>query len=350
MTTHFITDANLTALLDSLAKEEQVLTCRTAPDSDHVLYAPHEQGDAFEYTGFRPAPALKGLLFPPQEKVGEYPAASAEAPEPAAPPVVVGPANCDLRALASLDAVLMADDFRDGFYAGRREKLFVITQDCTNPRPTCACTWLGLKPYPEEGFDLNLSQVSGGYVIEVGSEKAGELLDSHPSLVEEATKEALGERDDRRAEAEKALEQINEEYALGMTRRELLALGDAAEAWPANVSTCVECAACLFACPTCHCFLLYDQKAGDKNERVRVWDACSYGGYSRMAGGGSPRPLLIDRFRHRFMHKFDYFPENNGFEMCSGCGRCIEGCAGNIDMRKLFKALESSVSANASDS
>ncbi|MCK5557195.1 MAG: 4Fe-4S dicluster domain-containing protein, partial [Candidatus Hydrogenedentes bacterium] len=98
-------------------------------------------------------------------------------------------------------------------------------------------------------------------------------------------------------------------------------------------------------CPTCHCFLLYDQKGQENFERLKVWDACVYAGYSRMAGGGTPRPFLVERFRHRYVHKFDQIVERHGIEGCSGCGRCIEACPGNIDMRKVFKALDSMGSA-----
>jgi len=350
MTTCFISDSNLGSLLDALAEAGPVLTNRPAADSDYATYAPHEKGAAFEYTGIRPTESLKGLLFPEREKVAEYPATSPEAPEPPAPPAVVGAANCDLKALASLDAVFLSDDFRDGFYAHRRQELFVITQDCTNPRPTCACTYLGFKPYPEEGFDLNLSQVEGGYVVEAGSEKGRELIEGHSDLIRESTKEMLAERDSKRLATLKAVEEINKDYVINASRRELLAAGDVEPPWTAEVSKCVECAACLFACPTCHCFLLYDQKSGETNERIKAWDACSYAGYSRMAGGGTPRAFLLERFRHRYMHKFDYFVENYGFEMCSGCGRCIEACTGKIDMRKLFKALESSEAAPAPES
>ena len=111
--------------------------------------------------------------------------------------------------------------------------------------------------------------------------------------------------------------------------------------WYPHVKTCVECAACLFSCPTCHCFLLYDQKGERAFERTKVWDGCIYAGYSRMAGGGTPRAFVAERFRHRFVHKYDQIVDRYGMEGCSGCGRCIEACPGLIDFRKVFKALDS---------
>jgi len=107
--------------------------------------------------------------------------------------------------------------------------------------------------------------------------------------------------------------------------------------WARNVETCVECGACLFICPTCQCFLLYDQKAGDRFKRLKMWDSCVYKNFARVAGDANPREGLIDRFRHRYYHKLDYFPKTYGFEGCTGCGRCIVACPGEIDMRKVLK-------------
>jgi len=347
MTTFFITDANTAGLLDALAAQGPVL--KSTPDSEggFARYQPHREGEPLKPAGIRTSSPLKELLFPPRERVCRYPSATAEAPEPPAPPAVVGVAACDLHALASLDAVFLAEDFVDGFYAERRKRLFIVTQDCTDPRPTCACTYLGIKPYAEEGFDLNLSPVSGGWLVEAGSDRGREFLSAHRELLSDAAEAMTQERDERRRAAVEVVEKTNAPFELRATRQELLLGEDPTGAWISEVSTCVECAACLFACPTCHCFLLYDRKADGTNERFKAWDACSYAGYAKMAGGGTPRALLLERFRHRYMHKFDYFVENHGFEMCTGCGRCIEGCAGKIDMRRLFKALESTAAPAA---
>ena len=62
-----------------------------------------------------------------------------------------------------------------------------------------------------------------------------------------------------------------------------------------------------------------------------------------MAGGSSPRLGLMERFRHRYLHKLEYFPKDFQMEACTGCGRCIQGCMGKIDMRKVLKSLESEI-------
>ena len=84
---------------------------------------------------------------------------------------------------------------------------------------------------------------------------------------------------------------------------------------------------------------MYDQPAAKRFERIKIWDSCFFPGYSRMAGGLTPRLGLADRFKNRFYHKFDSFVTNFGMEACTGCGRCVEGCMGNIDLREVLLEL-----------
>jgi ferredoxin len=92
-------------------------------------------------------------------------------------------------------------------------------------------------------------------------------------------------------------------------------------------------------CPTCHCFLLFDEKRAQKAIRGRMWDACLYKSFARVAGGANPRKHLHERMRNRFEKKFDFFPSTIGKFACTGCGRCIDACAGDIDIREVLKGL-----------
>jgi ferredoxin len=40
------------------------------------------------------------------------------------------------------------------------------------------------------------------------------------------------------------------------------------------------------------------------------------------------------------MHKFNYFVENLDKVACVGCGRCIQSCPANIDIREIIGLLE----------
>jgi anaerobic sulfite reductase subunit A len=61
--------------------------------------------------------------------------------------------------------------------------------------------------------------------------------------------------------------------------------------------------------------------------------------YAEVAGGENPRKVLGDRIKHRLMHKFVYFLDRYGINMCVGCGRCIDTCAGGMDTKNLLKKL-----------
>ncbi|MBL7223347.1 MAG: 4Fe-4S dicluster domain-containing protein [Candidatus Brocadiae bacterium] len=118
-----------------------------------------------------------------------------------------------------------------------------------------------------------------------------------------------------------------------------------AELLARTAAVCSECGACTLVCPTCHCFLLYDQLvADDQIERVRSLDSCLYASYSRMAGAGgmkpTPRPDLRSRFLNRLLHKFVWLPQSAGLLGCVGCGRCIEADMGGLDLRQFIHQLE----------
>ena len=108
--------------------------------------------------------------------------------------------------------------------------------------------------------------------------------------------------------------------------------------WAEFAEDCVECGACNFICCTCHCFLLADGvDAAGEPARTRLWDACLYAGFARVAGGGNPRPLRAERLRNRFDKKFSFFPQTLGRYACDGCGRCTEACIAEIDIRAVLR-------------
>ena len=93
-------------------------------------------------------------------------------------------------------------------------------------------------------------------------------------------------------------------------------------------------------CPTCTCFLLYDEKVGDNHVRGKEWDSCMKAGYARVAGGANTRPFLYRRAQNRWQCKFDYMFDKYNMYACSGCGRCTEVCMAKIDLRDTFLELE----------
>ncbi|MCK4326442.1 4Fe-4S dicluster domain-containing protein [bacterium] len=294
------------------------------------------------YDQIRAAGSIKPFLFHPKETVASYPTAKTnkETPEKT---ILIGPKACDLKALEVLDNIFQKGDFKDPFYIANRENTTVISSDCSSPADSCFCSLVDLSPYPKTGFDLNLSRIADGFVVEVGSSRGQELIRESEASFREASSHMVKERDDVRGEVLAQVKKQNEEYDAGKSYQEILKKNFEVDAWRTEAEKCVECAACVQVCPTCYCFLLYDQASGAEQtagyEKVRVWDACQYPKFSQVAGGANPRKRRAERLRHRYAHKFDYFLENFDIVACTGCGRCIQACPGKIDMREVLSKI-----------
>lgn len=257
------------------------------------------------------------------------------------PACIVGAKGCDLAGFEVLDRVFLSEDCQDPFYQKKREECLLITADCTTAIETCFCLALGGKPWSEAGFDINLSEIDGGFLAESGSEKGAAVLQQSASLLSQAGEDAFRERDAQRKRVSQEVERNLSEH--GIPGRERLAGAVARKyespLWKEEASRCVECGACNVICPTCHCFLLCDQAAGSEPWRLRLWDSCLLKDFARVAGGANPRARLWMRLRNRFEKKFDYFPKTGGIYACTGCGRCISACPAKIDIRAVLKRL-----------
>lgn len=250
------------------------------------------------------------------------------------PRVIIGVKACDLRALEIYDKVFLQGEFTDPFYKERREKTLLISTDCPQPESTCFCNLLGLKPYVEEGSDLNMSVTQGGYILAVFSDKGSQLIRENEDLFTTVPSGELAFRDRQRTKAVEILSKANPQPFKEDLAERVNGAKDR-EFWASSAAGCVECFSCLYICPTCYCFLLYDQE----DKRVRVWDACYYAAYARVGGGLNPRSDFLKRFKNRFECKFLYFYKYQNLFACSGCGRCIKGCSANIDIREVLWKL-----------
>lgn len=293
-----------------------------------------------------PVESVKTFLFPARERVAVYPNAGPDSDGLSKldeAQTVVGARACDLCALKSLDKIFLEQQVKDPFYEKRRQNTILITTDCVEPKDMCFCSLVGGKPYPEEGFDINISPLDNGYLVSSGSEKGEKMLAQAQELLSDPSEEQIHQRDQRRQQALAKIKEQNSEFETKVAPDKMVGK-QPPEKWDKLSSACVECGACNFICPTCHCFFLYDQprlESVDQNERKKSWDSCLLGNYAKMAGVGgmkpTPRPELRTRFENRIRHKFDWMPENIQLLGCVGCGRCIEACLAGLDIRDIFK-------------
>jgi len=295
----------------------------------------------------RPSSSMKAFLQPARERVAVYTLEGVDEAEscPACGRrALVGVRACDLEAIRYLDKVFAEGECTDPFYQSRRRAEVLISVDCVAVHENCFCTALGGRPFAESGFDLNLTPITNGYLIEVGTDKGRGIIEKAGSCVTEATAAQIAEREKARKQSADSLEKQNRGLKIPDKIQEILLARQKSGEGLEVCGECVECAACTFICPTCYCFYLYDQATGgEKFERLRTWDSCILGDYSRMAGPPgakpTPRPRLRSRFVNRLLHKYAYGPQQFGLLGCVGCGRCIEACFGKIDVREVLREI-----------
>lgn len=280
---------------------------------------------------------LKEKLFPLREIAAVFP--EPVEPEAVKPFAVFGLKDCDLRSLDILDRVFLEDEFVDPLYQSRRDTMLVMATDCYEPAESCFCNVMHGEPFATEGFDLNLSPVGDGTICEIGSDKGEELVRSLSDLFDDVSAEAVQQRDEKRVLAEQKLQEQNSGLQLDGPLEDMMEAGFDAGVFKEQAATCVECQACTRVCPTCHCFYLFDEQKETYFNKMKMWDSCMRLSYAQVAGGGNPRPTLAERLRHRLMHKFSYFVQRYGIDMCVGCGRCVDAEAGAVDIRVVMKRI-----------
>ena len=338
----YISRYNFFKLLDALKDDYDVYT--PVKKKEKRFYKKYTQpSDDIVIGEVRPFEPLKAFLHRAREVVAED--FKLEVPNPKTKPLaIVGVKACDLKGFKVQDHVFLNHDYKDPFYIKNREENLIISSDCTSAIDTCFCLALGIKPHPEENFDVNLSPVEEGFIVESKSPKGEALVNKYPSLFEGAEKYAI---DERKTSMDKVLEEIKKNIEENNVPHQdsykgIIEKNYESDIWSDEAKTCVECGACNAICPTCHCFLLYDQKNDDAMQRLRTWDSCMIKDFACVAGGANPRPKLWMRLRNRFEKKFDFFPKVASVYACTGCGRCISACPAKIDIRKVLKRLVNS--------
>lgn len=334
MNLYYLPSERLPTLLKKLTESYSVYVPQSDDSHAHLVRFDPERPIAADFQKVRTAENCKHFLFPSRDRVARFP----DDAEPRIEAICLfGVKACDARGIAVHDRVFMAWQPRDPVYAQRRERMLVVTADCPEPEHFCFCTLVGLKPFGESDCDANITQTRSGFLFEAFTERGMRVVNDNPELFREPDAGAVEEREETRAAALKILKKYNErEFKKNLSQ----SVENAShEKIREARDECVECHACLHACPTCYCFLLSDHQHGKVMERVRTWDACYYGAYARVGGGANPRGKMDERFWNRFLCKFTYFPAYEKMFACTGCGRCLAGCSAAIDIRKILWSL-----------
>jgi ferredoxin len=263
-------------------------------------------------------------------------------PTYAAPKLALfGIRSCDVAGIHHLDRFFLGRDFRDVYYAQRRAGLFLVNMVCTDPQrdidEVCFCVCADTGPAAREHFDLQLMDLGDEFMVVAGSEK-GEAMFSH-SVFRRGTPAHVEKRRAILSEVRKHFKTTTSWFPATVryvSQGEILD-----KTWEEIGNRCLECGGCTYVCPACTCFTVTDRRLGPNEiERVRMWDACALGGFTRMAGGHNPRRAVHDRRNRRFFRKLaHYFIQRELSMACVGCGRCAAVCHGDVGMPSVVEMI-----------
>lgn len=310
------------------------------------------KGESPDLDAIIPSMPVKEILFPQMERILKYKvdaaaqAVTIEKQVTEKPKVLFGLRPCDLAGILCLDRFFIGQEFVDDVYLTHRRQSILITNTCTQPFPQCFCVCTHTGPAADEGFDLDLTQIADGYLVEVGSDKGQAIADERcwqraegghfeekRAVIDQSISLFPDLAKDNKAWISRAMNRIT----TGFVKHEI---------WEYIGEQCFECGACSFVCPSCSCFNIEDAKICDGEcERLRTRDSCSFEGYARMAGDHNPRKPVEDRRNKRFFCKLSYSQSKKYLRPgCVGCGRCQWVCPGDIGMPNVVQYIRREIS------
>lgn len=243
--------------------------------------------------------------------------------------VLLGVHPYDVVAINQMDELFRQDNY-DAHYMTRRSNATIIACDVVRASDHVFASCMNTAVV-RKGYDILLTDIGDGYVMEAATPRGEELLGKARDAVE-ADAQALGMREKVWAHNRRALNKHQLKCDPAYLPR-LLAKAYKHPVWEERAKTCFACGSCNQVCPTCYCFNVQDDVNWDlkTGQRARAWDGCLLDGFTKCAPDHEFRKARADRFRHRLYRKAAYVPPKIGGEIaCVGCGRCVGACLPDI--------------------
>jgi sulfhydrogenase subunit beta (sulfur reductase) len=285
--------------------------------------------------------SAKSMVYPQSEKMFEFTLDEnrddhhilKEICKDYSPQAVIGIRPCDAKAFLLVKANFDTPGYKDPYWIKSYEFTTWIGYACNTPSRTCFCTTAGCGPFHEQGLDLLLMDAGDHYLLKILTRKGQKLITAAGWDSKEHSDDARQEMETlKRAAEEKITARISTDKLKDKKTTELFE----ASFWEEVAFACINCGTCTYVCPTCWCFDIQDETFGLSGIRMRNWDSCMYPLFTLHGSGHNPRNTKMQRVRQRFMHKLKYYVDKYGDGIqCVGCGRCVQHCPVNIDIRKV---------------
>jgi formate hydrogenlyase subunit 6/NADH:ubiquinone oxidoreductase subunit I len=319
------------------AQKYEVLSPMKTENGDCIFGAFSEKTFTLDYK--KPPLSPKSVLFPQAEIIFNVENNNYQQVVGSKKTLIFGMRACDMMGIRQASS-FMGRDNKDIYYQAKQNAAATIVMACPGPQnETCFCTTTRSGPVAGTGFDLQFYDTGNAFLIEIGSPRGSELL-SGMSLSEINDSAAKKQIDEFTKKAVKAIPEVKS-VINAMNKLKDKKVED--KVWEDFGAKCITCGGCAFVCPTCTCFNVYDQQFSSGNGiRLRSWDACLYGGFTREASGHNPRLNQALRLKRRHEHKlFDYnkIDIQDGLCGCVGCGRCSDYCPVHIGTLEVVKAI-----------
>lgn len=233
---------------------------------------------------------------------------------------LIGLSNCDVWALFSF-----LKEFEHTNLLPKRENILIIGAEC-RPDRYCFCEKMGTDKYAP--FDLFLQEEGNSFSIFSGT-KTGENLLKKSDITNSKKKPTLRPI---REKSTKFNDKIIEKSIKNRVENE--------EFWQGIADNCFGCGACSVVCPLCFCTRqVFKNDLCAMGTQCLEWDSCFAKRFSEVTNRYDIRPENVDRLYNWYHHKFVRAKFDKDHFLCTGCGRCIEACPANLNVKNILEAI-----------
>lgn len=233
---------------------------------------------------------------------------------------LIGLSNCDIWAL-----FYFLEEFKHVELLPKRENILIIGAEC-RPDRFCFCEKMGTDKYAP--FDLFIQDENKNISIFSGTKKGEDLLKKADikKIIKKPILRPIREK------TTKFDNKIIEKIVNNRTENE--------EFWQGIANNCFGCGACTAVCPLCFCTrqVFKNDLCGKANQCLE-WDSCFAKRFSEVTNHYDYRAENVDRLYNWYHHKFVRAKYEHDHFLCTGCGRCIEACPANLNLKNILEAI-----------